>query len=66
MEMRAIPVSWRGGLKPLNKSVGECFEDEGELSSVIIFHWSMSDNESLQISKTLLSNLADLNNATVE
>ena len=31
----------------------------------LVFHWSLSDNESLEISRTLLSNLADLNSAVV-
>ena len=30
-----------------------------------ISHWSLSENESTQVSKTLLSILADLNNAVV-
>ena len=31
----------------------------------MVFHWSLSDNKSPQISRTLLSILADLNNAVV-
>ena len=31
--------------------------------TLMVFHWSLSDSESPQISKTLLSILADLNNA---
>ena len=31
----------------------------------MVFHWSLSDSKSLQVSKTLLSILADLNNVVV-
>ena len=31
----------------------------------MVFHWSLSDNMSSQVSRTLLSILADLNNAVV-
>ena len=31
----------------------------------MVFHWSLSDSKSPQVSKTLLSNLADLNNVVV-
>ena len=31
----------------------------------VVFHWSLSDSKSLQVSRTLLSILADLNNAIV-
>ena len=31
----------------------------------MVFHWSLSDNKPLQVSRTLLSILADLNNAVV-
>ena len=31
----------------------------------MVFHWSLSDSKSLQVSRTLLSILADLNNAEV-
>ena len=31
----------------------------------MVFHWSLSDNKSLQVSRTLLSLLAILNNAIV-
>ena len=33
--------------------------------SLMVFHWSLSDSKSLLVSKTLLSILADLNNAAV-
>ena len=32
---------------------------------LVIFHWSLSDNKSPQVSSILLSILADLNNAVV-
>ena len=31
----------------------------------MVFHWSLSDSKSPQVSRTLLSILADLNNAVV-
>ena len=33
--------------------------------TLMVFHWSVSDSKSLQLSRTLLSTLADLNNAIV-
>ena len=32
---------------------------------MMVFHWSLSDSKFLQVSRTLLSSLADLNNAVV-
>ena len=32
---------------------------------LITFHWSLRDSKPLQVSRTLHSNLADLNNAVV-
>ena len=32
---------------------------------MMVFHWSLSDNKSPQVSRTLLNILTDLNNAVV-
>ena len=36
-----------------------------QLRELVVFHWSLSDGEFLQVSGTLLNILADLNNAVV-
>ena len=40
-------------------------EDFSHQLMLIVFHWSLSDSKSPQISRTLLSILADLNNVVV-
>ena len=50
------------GIYPFDKVFIESFSNKRWLMA---FHWSLSDSNSLQISRTLLSILVDLNNAVV-
>ena len=42
-----------------------CFESFSLQRFLMIFHWSLSDNKSPQVSRTILSILANLNNTVV-
>ena len=43
----------------------DSFESFSHHRRLMVFHWSFRDSKSLQVSRTLLSILADLNNAVV-
>ena len=54
----------------IGKSTQSChyytsFESFSNQRKLMVFHWSLSDSKSPQVSRTLLSILADLNNTVV-
>ena len=49
----------------LYRCVNAVFDADKSFSSLIVFHWSLNDSKSFQVSRILLSILVDLSNAVV-